>query len=71
MLQTSMQVRPYIWNIENTAIFFGLDLISGYYWVADWQKREVISGDFESLDDAEGSAYEYLFEYTEQELLNV
>jgi hypothetical protein len=71
MLQTSIEVRPYIWNIENTAIFFGLDLISSYYWVADWQKREVISGDFESLEDAEGTAYEYLFNYADQELLNV
>lgn len=71
MLSTSIQVRPYIWNIENTSIFFGLDLISGYYWIADWQKKEVLSGDMETLEDAEGTAYKYLFDYSEQELLNV
>jgi hypothetical protein len=71
MLTTSIQVKPYIYNIDNTTIFFGLDLESGFYWVADYNTREVVSGDLESMDDAEGTAYEFLFNYTEQELLNV
>jgi len=70
MLQTSIQVRPLIWNIENSAIFFGIDEVSGLYWVADWEMKEIISGEFDSLEDAEGTAYEYLFKYAERELLD-
>jgi hypothetical protein len=70
-MDTSKMVRPYIYNIENSPIYFGLDLPTGFYWVADYAKRIVVSGDFESLLDAEGAAYEYLFDYAETELLNV
>lgn len=70
MLKTSIQVKPFVYNIENSPVWFGLDLKSGFFWVADYNKREVISGDFESLEDAEGAAYEYAFYYAEEALLN-
>lgn len=71
MLTTSIQVKPYVYNIENTNVWFGLDLKSGFFWVADYRTRTVISGDFESMDDAEGAAYEYAFNYADQALLDV
>lgn len=71
LLQTSIEVIPNIYQIENTSIFFGLHDESGFYFVADVKIPRVLSGDFETLADAEGTAYEYLFNYSDQELLNV
>lgn len=69
-ISTSIMVAPYVYQIENSQIFFGLDLESGFYWVSDYAKRMVVSGDFDTLEDAEGTAYEYLFNYADKEFLH-
>lgn len=52
-------VAPDIYRIKDTQIFWGYDLNTNYYFIADKDKDVVISGGFDNFEETESSAIEY------------
>lgn len=52
-----------IYRIKDTNIFWGFDNQTQHYFVADWDKRVVISGDFDNFEETESGALEYWNSY--------